>query len=222
MNDVTFTKVALPNGWLSNMSPHPVDCFGVTWRTTEALFQALRFSDPEIREHIRSQKSPMGAKLAAKSRKSEMTVEELGSQDVRNMAFCVRLKAKQHESVLNDLFATGESLIVEDVTSRAGRGSSMFWGAQHTNLGWRGENRLGKLWMQLRADLRAENILVPMIEELKSEGYQMYEHSIVGAVVERYFHIDVDYEFHKIFNINDGVEPIKTWIKSLLLEVPQQ
>lgn len=165
MNCVSFTKVALPYGWLGNMSPHPVYCFGVTWRTTEALFQAIRFSDPAIREHIRSQKSPMGAKLAAKARKSEMTVEELSDQDVRNMAFCIRLKAEQHKSVADDLIATGDALIVEDVTSRSGRGSAKFWGAEFTVAGLEGKNKLGSLWMELRADLSAHRVIDEILKK---------------------------------------------------------
>lgn len=52
---IAFTKVNLPYGWLSNMSPHPLD-FGGTWRTSEALFQSLRFSDNDIKELIRAEK----------------------------------------------------------------------------------------------------------------------------------------------------------------------
>lgn len=154
INCITFTKVSLPYGWLSNMSPHPIEYLDVTWRTSEALFQALRFSAPEIREHIRSQKSPMGAKLAAKSRKSVMALDELGDQDVKNMELCLRLKTQQHRQIRDYLIATGDALIVEDVTSRSNRGSALFWGAELTNLEWRGENMLGKLWMKLRDDLQ--------------------------------------------------------------------
>ena len=66
MKYISFTKVALPYGWLGNMSPHPVTYNEEVWRTTEALFQALRFNDPSIQKEIRDEKSPMGAKLKAK------------------------------------------------------------------------------------------------------------------------------------------------------------
>ena len=67
---IAFTKVALPFGWLGNMAPYPVTYGGKAWRTTEALFQALRFEDESIREAIRQEKSPMAAKLVAKRHKS--------------------------------------------------------------------------------------------------------------------------------------------------------
>ena len=50
--DIAFTKVKLPYGWLGNMSPYPIKFGDDTYLTTEALFQALRFSDPEIQAKI--------------------------------------------------------------------------------------------------------------------------------------------------------------------------
>jgi predicted NAD-dependent protein-ADP-ribosyltransferase YbiA (DUF1768 family) len=74
---IAFTKVKLPYGWLGNMSPFPIEHDGKTWRTTEALFQALRFEDEEIRELIREQKSPMAAKMMAKKHRESMTIQPL-------------------------------------------------------------------------------------------------------------------------------------------------
>lgn len=56
MEVVSFTKVSLPHGWLGNMSPYPINFGGVIWRTSEALFQSLRFKDNEIKELIRVEK----------------------------------------------------------------------------------------------------------------------------------------------------------------------
>jgi predicted NAD-dependent protein-ADP-ribosyltransferase YbiA (DUF1768 family) len=49
---ITFTKVNLPFGWMGNMSPYPINYMDKTWRTTEALFQALRFNEEEIQEAL--------------------------------------------------------------------------------------------------------------------------------------------------------------------------
>src|SRR5262249_49560871 len=62
---IAFTKVDLPYGWLGNMAPFPVMHDGRGYRTTEALFQALRFDQEPIREAIRGEKSPMAAKMRA-------------------------------------------------------------------------------------------------------------------------------------------------------------
>lgn len=154
---ISFTKVKLPFGWLGNMSPFPVEANGVTWRTTEALFQALRFADRGIREEIRAEKSPMAAKLKAKGKRDQMVIEPLSVQDVQNMKYCIILKVKQHEEIRKQLLDTGDARIIEDVTSRGRRGSNLFWGALKTDDGeWEGLNTLGILWMEVRETVRSE------------------------------------------------------------------
>jgi len=154
METIAFTKTKLPYGWLGNMSPYPITFGDETYRTTEALFQALRFSDNAIKTLIREQKSPMGAKLVAKSKASEMTVEQLSMIDVRNMQMCIKLKLVQHPNLVADLLATGDALIIEDVTNRGARGSNLFWGAMLVDDKWVGKNVLGQLWMDLRKDYK--------------------------------------------------------------------
>ena len=71
MHTIAFTKVTLPYGWLGNMAPFPVLYGLLEWRTTEALFQALRFAaDDPVRELIRAEKSPMAAKMPRSSQRS--------------------------------------------------------------------------------------------------------------------------------------------------------
>lgn len=149
---INFTKTALPYGWMGNMSPYPIKFGEDTYRTTEALFQALRFSDNDIKAIIRDEKSPMGAKLAAKSRVAQMTVEQLSEKDVNNMRMCIKLKLEQHPHLISELIATGDELIVEDVTKRGDKGSNLFWGAMLIDGEWVGQNVLGKIWMEFRKE----------------------------------------------------------------------
>jgi len=154
---VSFTKVKLPFGWLGNMSPFPIQFAGKEWRTTEALFQAMRFEDVDIQEEIRAQKSPMGAKLVAKGKADKMVVEQLSKQDLENMHECIKLKIEQHPELKQQLLDTGDATIVEDVTKRGRKGSNLFWGALLTEKGeWEGTNALGQLWMMLRDELKEE------------------------------------------------------------------
>jgi N-glycosidase YbiA len=147
---IAFTKVKLPYGWLSNMSGYSVVYEGAEWRTTEHLFQALRFSDLEVHEAIRSHKSPMTAKFYAKARKDQMKVVPMSEEDVNNMRLCLRLKIGQHPDLFTELLATKEQTIIEDCTKRQ-HGSGLFWGAAKQEDGsWKGENMLGKLWMEVR------------------------------------------------------------------------
>jgi predicted NAD-dependent protein-ADP-ribosyltransferase YbiA (DUF1768 family) len=160
--EIAFTKVSLPYGWLGNMSPYPVEYNGKKWRTTEALFQAMRFDDEAIQEMIRAEASPMGCKMKVKAIVKKLkesnelhkrTVEPLSEQDVKNMEVCVLLKIQQHPRLLKDLLMTGDTPIYEDVTKRGARGTNLFWGAMKMPDGsWKGENTLGKIWEKFRKE----------------------------------------------------------------------
>ncbi len=154
MEVVSFTKVSLPHGWLGNMSPYPINFNGKIWRTSEALFQALRFKDEDIQELIRAEKSPMGAKMVMKSNSAYIILEKHGAKDLMNMKMCLKLKLAQHPSLVDDLIATGDLTIIEDVTKRGDVGGNLFWGAMQVEnedgFHWVGNNALGKLWMEIR------------------------------------------------------------------------
>jgi len=153
METIAFTKSKLPFGWCGNMSPFPVEYNGKTWRTTEALFQALRFEDETLIEEIRAEKSPMGAKLKAKRNVSKMIVKQLSEKDVENMKLCVKLKIEQHPEIKKQLIETGDAQIIEDVTRRGDKGSNLFWGAMLVGEEWIGKNVLGNVWMEARKEL---------------------------------------------------------------------
>jgi predicted NAD-dependent protein-ADP-ribosyltransferase YbiA (DUF1768 family) len=70
------------------------------------------------------------------------------------MELVLWLKLEQHPDLEEKLLGTGESQIVEDC-SRRPHGSGLFWGAALQDVRWVGENRLGKLWMKLREELRS-------------------------------------------------------------------
>lgn len=153
MNEIWFTKVDLPYGWLGNMAPYPVLHDGCRWLTTEALFQAMRFKDDGIKELIRAQKSPMSAKMKAKANRDSMVIEPMSAADVANIRLCLRLKVAQHRVSRERLLATGTALIYEDIGYRNGA-RHLFWGAKRTPKGVVGTNTMGMLWMELREELR--------------------------------------------------------------------
>lgn len=157
MSEIAFTKVKLPYGWLGNMSPYPIDYEGKTYRTTEALFQCLRFTDfPEVQEEIRSQTSPMSAKMIAKSYVNLIPNYNMcGEEDQKNMALCLQLKVEQHPQLVKDLLDTGTTHIIEDCSSRP-HGTGVIWGAAFQNGQWIGKNILGNLWMELREELKLQ------------------------------------------------------------------
>jgi len=151
---ITFTKVKLPFGWLGNMAGFPLRYDDKDWRTPEALFQAYRFTDPAIREEIRLQRSPMGAKMVAKKNADKMTVTPTSAEDLALMEWVLRLKLEQHPQLKADLLATGDEIIIEDVSNRPSGGRHIFWGMSNASGSWVGDNALGKIWMKLREELR--------------------------------------------------------------------
>ena len=150
---IAFKKVNDDFGWLGNMSAHKIKAGRKIWRTAEALFQALRFDDEEIQEIIRLKTSPMTAKMAAKSHKSQMVIVPQSADDLAIMMTVLRLKLLYNPELKIALLGTFDATIIEDCTNRPG-GSGLFWGAALKDGVWVGENQLGRLWMRLRSELR--------------------------------------------------------------------
>jgi len=149
---IEFTKVDLPYGWLGNMYASPIEYNGKKWLTSEALFQALRFDDEEIRELIRKEKSPMGAKMKAKGNKNRMVIEPMSEKDIENMKMVVRLKFDQNEVLKSKLKISGEHLIIENIGNRKGE-RHLFWGMKKVNGEWVGNNKMGKILMEIRSEI---------------------------------------------------------------------
>jgi ribA/ribD-fused uncharacterized protein len=169
MNEISFTKVDLPYGWLGNMSPHIVRYRGLLYRTTEALFQAMRYEGfPDVQQEIRDARSPMTAKMIAKKHKALIagreTTAEREAMDLARMRECLLLKLEGHPDLKRHLLATRMATIIEDCSSRRG-GSGLFWGMAKRELRhedgsvavkWEGRNELGKLWMAIREELKTQ------------------------------------------------------------------
>ena len=156
MKQILITKVKDTYGVFSLMSPHSVTYNGQELRTAEALFQFERFEKfPEVQAEIIAQKSPMGAKMKARLHR-----EKLGRginwdeapEDIPLMKKCMLLKLEQHPEIREKLIATGNAEIIEDCTTHD-RESARFWGKVYKGGKWIGENMLGKLWMEIRAEL---------------------------------------------------------------------
>jgi ribA/ribD-fused uncharacterized protein len=156
MATISFTKVDLPYGWLGNMAPYRITHEEKLWLTAEALFQSMRFADPDIQELIRKEKSPMGAKMRARAHRDQIIIKPMSDQDVQNMRTCLDLKFRRHEELKKALIKTAPHIIIEDIGSRNGE-RHKFWGAKRTFNGeWEGTNMMGQLLMELRSKLIAE------------------------------------------------------------------
>ena len=155
---IWFKGVNEPNGWMGNMAPYSITYNGKVWLTVEALFQAMRYNDPLIQEEIRQQKSPMSAKMKAKSHRANYIIAPMSPQDIANMEACVLLKFQQHPKLARLLMATGNHLIYEDATGR-NKPNDIFWGAhrdpKNPIMPINGQNMMGEILMKVRAILIA-------------------------------------------------------------------
>ena len=150
--EIAFTKVSLPYGWLGNMSPYPVTYNQLVFKTSEHLYQCLKLAGwPIPFEEVRTQLSPMAAKMVAK--KYKQVAEDDPVINFDNMMLCLRLKLEQHPELQGALMDTDDAELIEDCTSRP-HGTGLYWGAaKQANGTWTGDNLLGNAWMILRKEL---------------------------------------------------------------------
>jgi ribA/ribD-fused uncharacterized protein len=136
-------------GEFSNFAAFPFCLDGKTWPTSEHYFQALKFDDSAYREKIRTSNSPMIAARLGRSRNVKIRRDwESAKLDVMRRA--VRAKFEAHEDLQTLLLSTGDKKIVEAATR------DDFWGCGADGSG---KNWLGRILMELRAELQAQKNL---------------------------------------------------------------
>jgi ribA/ribD-fused uncharacterized protein len=149
-----FNKTKEKWGGFSNMcAGFPLRVNGAEIRTSEALYQALRFPDhPEVQQLIIADPSPRGAKMRSKSHRQEFARMDWDEIQVQVMWWCLRVKLAQNfEKFGGELFIAGDKPIVEESAN------DMFWGAVDQKDGTlKGANVLGKLLMELRTRYKAD------------------------------------------------------------------
>lgn len=148
-------------GEFSNMcAGFPLVVQAEQFRTSEALYQALRFPDhPDIQELIRAEKSPMAAKMVAKGN-IEKTRSDWDDVRVGIMRFSVAVKCVQHTVKLSKIFEESGTMPIVEKSRK-----DPFWGALETEGGMlEGQNVLGDILMDIRArvfDGREISVVAP-------------------------------------------------------------
>jgi type I restriction enzyme S subunit len=151
-HSVVFCSTRDPFGGFSNMAAgFPLRFQGHDYRTSEHLYQSLRFPDyPDIQAEIRGFASPMRAKMASKPHRATKSRADWDSVCVDVMRFCLRLKLNSYRMTFGRLLlSTGDRPIVEE--SRRNRDDP--WSARGADM-LVGQNTLGILIMELREELR--------------------------------------------------------------------
>lgn len=146
---------------LSNFSAFNLQWKGELFPTSEAAYHFEKFWVPpalddqrlHVREQIRAAPSAHEAFKIAE-RNQHLKRPDWNEVRVDVMRDILRAKAQQHEYVHRKLLDTGERILVED----SWRDDFWGWGPNRN-----GQNMLGKLWMEVRADLRTA-----MVTELAS------------------------------------------------------
>lgn len=133
---------------LDNFSSFKVLVDGVLYGTIEHAYQASKFlqSAPDVAETITNSYSAYDAMRIAHEHIDRQRAD-WDDVKVAVMERLVRLKTEQNPYVKRKLLETGDYTICEDSPKDA------FWGIGPNR---DGRNELGKIWMKLRAELRAK------------------------------------------------------------------
>jgi ribA/ribD-fused uncharacterized protein len=131
---------------LSNFSAFNLQWSGLTFPTSEHCYHWLKFAPhyTALRDEIAAAPSAHEAfKLAERNKHCRRA--DWDEVKVGIMRDILRAKASQHEYVRRKLLATGDRMLIED----SWRDDFWGWGPNRD-----GQNMLGKLWMEIRAELR--------------------------------------------------------------------
>jgi len=146
----------------SNMSAHPIEIDGQKYPTVEHYFQAMKaktFEDEDMFEKIIKSKTPKAAK-ALGVKVNNFVTEVWDAKRDEIMERGIKAKFVQHPELRKQLLATEEKMIGE------ANPRDTYWGigtgiesekSKHPSK-WRGQNKIGKILMTLRTELRNESI----------------------------------------------------------------
>ena len=133
---------------LDNFSSFKVKWNGYTYSSLEEAFQAARFmgSDEELVERIKNSHSAHEAQKIAYANLDKQR-KDWQIRELKVMRDLLRLKLEQNPYVEKKLLQTKDYIIVED----SPKDDFWGWGKERT-----GQNNLGKLWMELRDEIKAK------------------------------------------------------------------
>lgn len=157
---VRIHKVQDQWGIFCNFAATPLTVKGCTFRSSEQLFQLMKFKDLEVVRNIlagvtRGGKKCHEVKKTVKSYEKEYRREDWGSMIIDAMKFCLQTKYDQCEEFRNKLHESVGSFIVEDQTSFPKKNPDA-WGVKLRDGKFVGPNILGRLLMELRDNGRLE------------------------------------------------------------------
>jgi ribA/ribD-fused uncharacterized protein len=142
---IKFYKSVPPYGYLNNFDTHSIYVFDREWDTVEHAYQAQKTQSAEEYDSIWKAKTPREARnlgQAVTLRKDWDLIKDSVMKE------CVLAKFTQHLDLQNQLLATGDEELVEDSNI------DWYWGCGSNG---KGQNKLGKILMEVRKELRNGN-----------------------------------------------------------------
>lgn len=143
---VAIRKVKEPWGIFGNFAPTPIIIGQVSFKTSEQLFQLMKFKDAEPVLAVYQANNP---KMTTKHWEKTHRREDWGQMIVDAMKFCLVKKHEQSEAFRQELERSKGKYIVEDQTSFPKKTPDT-WGVKQQGDNFVGPNLLGRLLMELR------------------------------------------------------------------------
>ncbi len=133
-------------GCFSNFSAHGIELKGVWWPTSEHYFQAQKFAGTDHEEAVRRAKTPKQAAEMGRDRARPLRPDwEQVKDDIMREA--VRQKFLKHKDIQQILLGTGDEELIEATSN------DYYWGCGTNGTG---KNMLGKILMEVRAEIRSQ------------------------------------------------------------------
>ena len=152
---VAIRKVKEQWGIFGNFAPTPIIINGVTFKTSELLFQLMKFKEAEPILAVYNANNP---KMTAKHWEKTHRREDWGRMIVDAMKFCITQKYEQSEDFRKELERSKGKYIVEDQTSFPKK-SPDTWGVKQQGSDFVGPNLLGRILMELRKNGKLDYLL---------------------------------------------------------------
>lgn len=142
---INFYLITDKYGCFSNFSRHHIYLKDKIWKTSEHYFQAQKFAGTEFEEKVRLAPTPKEAANLGRNRKFPLRKDW---EEIKDKVMLEALEAKftQHKDLKETLLSTGDALLVEHTNN------DFYWGDGGDGSGL---NKLGKLLMQVRENLKA-------------------------------------------------------------------
>jgi len=128
----------------SNFSSFQLEWKGELWPTSEHVYHSEKFDDKDLKERIRNTRSAHDSLKLAQENKDKYR-KNWDEVKLKIMKEILHAKVAQHHYVKKKLLDSGNRELIED----SWRDSYWGWGPNKD-----GENHLGKLWMEVRDEVR--------------------------------------------------------------------